>query len=78
MKSASGLDMDLVNAAVGLQQAQLTSEIQIRVARKILDSQDQQGAAAVQLIDAAEAGTNNAANALVAATGLGGQLDVNG
>jgi hypothetical protein len=69
--------MDLVNAVVGLQQAQVTSEIQIRVARKIMDSQEQQGSAAIALIDAADANVNNAGNALVAATGLGGQLDVN-
>jgi len=69
--------MDLVNAAVGLQQAKLTGDIQIRVAKKILDSQSQQGAAAVQLIDAAGAGMDKSAGALMAASGLGGQIDTN-
>jgi hypothetical protein len=71
--------MDLVNAAVGLQQAKLTSEVQIRVARKMLDMQDQQGGAALKLLDAADAGFSKASNAMVAAaTGLGSQVDVNG
>jgi hypothetical protein len=69
--------MDLINAVVGMKQAQLTSEIQIRVARKILDSQDEQGSAAIQLIDAADAGVSKAAQAVMTATALGGQLDVN-
>jgi hypothetical protein len=68
--------MDLVNVAVGLQQAKVTGGIQISVARKILDSQMQEGAAAVELIDAAGAGMDKAASAMVAASGLGGQVDV--
>jgi Putative motility protein len=69
--------MDLVSLATNLQQAKLTGDVQILVARKILDSEQQQGDAAVKLIQAAEDGVNNAGNSLVAATGLGAQIDVN-
>jgi hypothetical protein len=68
--------MDLVTAAVNMQQANLMGQVQILVARKILDSEQQQGAAADELIEAASNGVNQAGNALIAATGLGGQLDV--
>jgi len=69
--------MDLVNAAVGFQQAQTMSEIQFRVARKILDSQQADGNAAINLVNAATTGFDKAANNLVAAaSGLGSQLDV--
>jgi Putative motility protein len=69
--------MDLVSAAVNMQQANLIGQVQILVARKILDSEQEQGSAAVELIDAASSGVDQAGNALVAATtGLGGQLDV--
>jgi hypothetical protein len=71
--------MDLVNAAVGFQQATTMSEIQFRVARKILDSQQQEGNAAINLVNAATSGFDKASSALVsAASGLGGQLDVQG
>jgi hypothetical protein len=69
--------MDLVSLATGLQQAKVIGDVQILVARKILDSEQQQGDAAVKLIQAAEDGVNNAGNSLVAATGLGAQIDVN-
>lgn len=68
--------MDLVSLATNLQQAKVMGDVQILVARKILDSEQQQGDAAVKLIDAAEQGVNNAGNSLVAATGLGAQIDV--
>ena len=69
--------MDLVNAAVGIKQAQLASEIQVRVARKILDNQRMNAAGALKLLEAATVGVNNAGDELVAsATGLGGELDV--
>ena len=68
--------MDLVKAATGLQQANLASRVQIAVARKILDQQESQGAAALQLLEAASRGTSAAGDELVAAaTGLGSQLD---
>jgi len=68
--------MDLVTAAVNMQQANLMGQVQILVAKKILDSEQEQGAAADELIQAATTGVNQAGNALIAATGLGGQLDV--
>ena len=69
--------MDLVSAIVGMQQAKTLGEVQILVARKILDSEQESGAAADKLIEAATNGVDQAGNALVAATsGLGGQLDV--
>lgn len=66
----------LVSAAVGLQQAKVASQVQYAVARKLLDSQQQQGAAVIKLIEAAAAGPAKAGDELVAAaTGLGAQLD---
>lgn len=71
--------MDLVNAAVNFKQAELATKVQYAVARKLLDSQEQQGAAAVQLIQAAGKIAGSAGDELVAAaTGLGGSLDVYG
>ena len=45
--------MDLINTAVAMKQASLTSQVQMSVARKMLDHQEMQGAAAIQLIEAA-------------------------
>jgi hypothetical protein len=71
------MDMDLVSALSGMQQAKIASQVQYAVAGKILDQQRSAGAAAVQLIEAATAGANGAGDQLVAAaTGLGGTLDV--
>jgi len=68
--------MDLVNSAIGLQQAQTMAEVQMRVARKILDNEQMQGDAAVKLIEAASQGAMKAGDSLVAAaTGLGGCVD---
>ena len=59
--------------------AETTSRIQYAVARKLLDVQKSQGAAAVQLIEAAGEISAKAGDALVAAaTGLGGTLDTYG
>jgi hypothetical protein len=71
------MDMDLVSTFTGMQQAKLASQVQYAVAGKVLDQQRSEGAAAVQLIEAATAGANRAGDQLVAAaTGLGGTLDV--
>jgi len=71
--------MDLTSGIVGFKQAQLASRVQFAVARKILDQQEQQGAAAVQLIEAAaEAGASAGDTLAAAATGLGGCLDTYG
>jgi hypothetical protein len=69
--------MDLVNGVIAMKQAETMSRVQYAVARKIMDTQKQQGAAVVQLINAANVGTQQAGDALVAqATGLGSQLDM--
>jgi len=51
-------------------------EIQIRVAKKILDSQKQSGQGALQLLEAASNGASKAGDQLTAAAiGLGGEVD---
>jgi hypothetical protein len=68
--------MDLVNAAVGLQQARLASQVNVAVAKKVMDTQRMEGAAAIQLVQSASKGVGQAGDQLVAAaTGLGGALD---
>ncbi len=67
----------MVNALTNLKTAEIYSQINVRVARKILDAQKMEGAAALKLLESASAGVVKAGDALVAAaTGLGGQLDV--
>jgi hypothetical protein len=71
--------VDLVNAAVNFKQAEMMSRVRYAVARKLLDSQSQQGAAAVKLIEAAGKISSQAGDEMVAAaTGLGGSLDTYG
>ena len=71
--------MDLVNAAVNFKQAEMMSRVQYAVARKLLDSQEQQGAAAVSLIEAAGKIASSAGDELLAAaTGLGATIDTYG
>jgi hypothetical protein len=65
----------LVSAAVGLQQAETASKIQYAVARKMLDNQEMQGAAAVKLIQAAGQVQARGDSLVAAATGLGGSVD---
>jgi Putative motility protein len=68
--------MDLVNAAIGMRQAENAAKVQYAVARKMLDMQQVQGAAVVKLIDAAAKNTVEAGDKLIAAaTGLGGNVD---
>jgi hypothetical protein len=67
---------DLTTGIVNFQQAALMSKIQFSVARKMLYSQQMEGAAIVKLIVAAGKTTSQAGDQLVAAaTGLGGELD---
>ena len=67
--------MDLTAAITNFQQANVIAGVQTRIARKVLDMQKFQGAAAVKLIEAASK-TASAGDALVAAsTGLGGEFD---
>jgi hypothetical protein len=71
--------MDLVNAAVNFKQAETISNVQYAVARKLLDNQKMQGAAALKLLDAASKISSGAGDELMAAaTGLGGELDTYG
>ena len=68
--------MDLTTAITDFQQAKVMSGIQTRVARKMLDIQEFQGAAAVKLIEAAGKTSAQAGDALTtAAIGLGGEID---
>jgi hypothetical protein len=67
---------DLTTGIVAFQQASVASQIQFAVARKVLDSEQAQGDAAVKLVQAATQNFNQAGDQLVAAaTGLGGQID---
>lgn len=67
----------MVEAFTNMKTAEVMSQVQMRVARKILDTQRQSGDAAIQLIEAASTGVAKAGDALVArATGLGGELDI--
>ncbi len=68
--------MDLVQGAVAFKQAEMASKVQYAVAAKMMNNARQNGAAIVQLIDAANISANKAGDAMVAAaTGLGGSLD---
>ena len=70
------MDTGLVDAAVGIKQAQTLSRVQFAVAKKVLDTDRANGAAVLKLLDAATAGPAKAGDALVAAaTGLGGAID---
>jgi hypothetical protein len=68
--------VDLTAGIVGMKQTQVMGQVQMRVAKKMLDTQEMQGAAMVNLIDAAGKVAAAAGDSLVAAaTGLGGSLD---
>lgn len=68
--------MDLVSAITSFNQATTLGSVQMAVAKKMLDMQQFQGNAAVQLIQAANQEVDSSGGALVAAaTGLGGRID---
>ena len=68
--------VELTAAIVNMKHAQTMGKVQMSVARKVLDMQEMQGAAAVKLIDAAGKIAASAGDSLVAAaTGLGGAID---
>ena len=70
------MDSDLLNAAIGIKQAETMSRVQFAVAKKMMDVEKMNGAAAIKLIEAATQGGIKAGDALVAAaTGLGGSVD---
>jgi len=69
--------MDLVNAAVGIKHASIMSQVQARVAKKIMDCEEMNGAAALKLLEAAQVGMSEAGENLGSAVShLGNQLDV--
>jgi hypothetical protein len=69
--------MDLVSAMVGMQAGSTLSQVQMAVARKIMDNQEMQGAAALKLLEAAATQVDaSAQTAVAAASGLGRQVDV--
>ena len=76
---APGAAMDVTAALTNFQQARTLSAVQVKVARKLMDMQEFQGAAMVKLIEAAGQVAAKAGDSLVAAaTGLGGEIDVYG
>ncbi|HUW82067.1 MAG TPA: hypothetical protein VMZ31_04625 [Phycisphaerae bacterium] len=69
--------MDLVSAVVNFSAALALSQVQYAVAAKILDVADQQGQAAVELIEAAAEMMDQATTDMLgAAEQLGASLDV--
>jgi hypothetical protein len=70
--------MDLVTAFSGMQQAKVANQVQYAVAAKSMDVQRMQGAAAIQLLQAASRGSKGGDAMVAAATGLGGSLDTYG
>jgi hypothetical protein len=72
-------NMDLAGAISNFDQAKLFSQVQIAVAKKMLDSQKFQGGAAIKLIEAAGKTASSGADELAtAATGLGAEIDTYG
>ncbi|HEV7301195.1 MAG TPA: putative motility protein [Tepidisphaeraceae bacterium] len=68
--------MDLTAVMSGIQTSKVNSQINIAVAKKMLDVQKQAGANVLQMLQAATTGPAAAGDALVAAaTGLGGTID---
>jgi hypothetical protein len=71
--------MELTSALSGIQTAKIGSEIQIAVAKKMLDAQKMNGAAAIRMLEAAANVPAQAGDALAAAaTGLGATIDTYG
>ncbi len=68
----------LTNSIIAMKHGQAVSQVQFAVARKIMDQQQLQGAAAVKLIEAASKGASAGDALVAAATGLGGELDTLG
>ena len=71
------MDLGIVNAAVAMKRSQTLSQVQVAVAKKVMDNDRMNGTAALKLLDAATQNTSLAGDRLVAAaTGLGGNVDV--
>jgi len=58
------MDLDLVSSVVGLQQAKTISDVQIAVAKKVMDSDRANGAAVLKLLQAATGGVSQAGDQL--------------
>ena len=70
------MDTNLMNAAIGIKQAETMSRVQVAVAKKMMDVDKMNGAAALKLLEAASQAGVKAGDALAAAaTGLGGSID---
>jgi hypothetical protein len=70
------LFMELSAAISGMQSAKIAGQVNMAVAKKVLDTQKQAGAGVLAMLDAATRGPAQAGDALVAAaTGLGGIID---
>jgi hypothetical protein len=68
--------MDLVNSVVNFDQANNMAKVQYAVAAKIMQTDRDEGNAALQLVTAATDNFNQAGDAVVAAaTGLGAGVD---
>jgi hypothetical protein len=65
--------MDIASVAQSVKQAEIGNQVAVAVARKTLDAQEQQGQAAIQLLEsAAKVQQQSGPNA------FGGRLDVKG
>lgn len=70
------MDTNLMNAAIGIKQAETMSRVQVAVAKKMMDVDKMNGSAALKLLESASQTSVKAGDALAAAaTGLGGQVD---
>jgi hypothetical protein len=65
--------MSVASLATSMKQAETSQAIGIAVAGKVMDAQRQQGAAALQMLQAAQIGPGDALAAQ--ATGRGGMID---
>lgn len=73
------MDTNLMNMAVGIKQAETLSRVKVAVAKKMMDVEKMNGAAALKLLEAASQSSVKAGDALAAAaTGLGGSIDTYG
>lgn len=71
------MDLGLVNSFTQMKQVENLSKVQVAVAKKVMDVDKMNGAAALKLLDAATNSSSMAGDALAAsATGLGGNVDV--
>ena len=70
------MDIQLTSSLSGLQQAKTAQEVQVRVAKKVMDAQRREGDAVLQLLRSATAVAGTAGDRSGRAAGLGQQVDV--